>query len=133
MTNNSKYKIGEIIKQRRIFTQLTLYELSAKSGVSQSHIARIEKGERFPSAHVLQKIAEPLGFKAEDLFVLAGFLSDQPQNGIDSPDDVNQRLKLDPNVANLLSRESPEVQRAVLSILSLLKSIATYNEKPSEK
>ena len=51
--------LGKIIKQQRITIPLTLQELTAKAAVSSSHLGRIERGERFPSAHVLRKIARP--------------------------------------------------------------------------
>lgn len=116
--------IGTIIKRKRISIPLTLYELSSDSGVSQSHIGRIERGERLPSAHVLRKIAKPLGFEEEELFMLAGFLSEPSSNQEKSAGNYNHYTKLDPFVANVLSKELPEIQRAVIGILSLLKIIA---------
>jgi len=113
--------IGALIKQKRVSVSLTLRELSEKSGVSQSHIGRIERGERFPSAHVLKKIALPLGFEEEELFALAGFLSDKP--GFDE-DLTRKKLSLDPLVANLLAQEPVEMQRAVIDIFNLLKIVA---------
>ena len=73
-TNND---LGKILKQQRITVPLTLQELAAESGVSSSHLGRIERGERFPSARILRKIAKPLGFDEDELFTLAGFLSPQ--------------------------------------------------------
>ncbi len=52
--------LGRIIRQRRLAIQLTLNQLAARSGVSTSHLGRVEKGERFPSARVLQRITRPL-------------------------------------------------------------------------
>ena len=69
--------LGRILKQQRIAIPLTLQELATTSGVSSSHLGRIERGERFPSAHILRKIAKPLGFDEDELFTLAGFLSPQ--------------------------------------------------------
>jgi len=116
--------IGQIIKQRRISIPLTLYELSSNSGVSQSHIGRIERGERLPSARVLRKIAKPLGFKEEELFMIAGFLSGPSNDPENSIGNVNRNLKIDPLVANVLAGEPVEVQRAIIGILSLLKVIS---------
>ncbi len=73
MTNRND--IGKIIKQQRVMIPMTLQKLVAKSGVSASHLARIERGGRFPSAHVLRKIARPLNFDESELFTLADFLS----------------------------------------------------------
>ena len=120
--NNSD--LGKILKQQRITTPLTLQELAAESGVSSSHLGRIERGERFPSARILRKIAKPLGFNEDELFTLAGFLSPQT-SGIAEENSMRYTSRqLDPYVARMLAEETPEIQRAVIGILSLLKSVA---------
>ena len=110
--------LSTIIKRQRIMTPLTLRELAAKSGVSASHLGRIERGERFPSANILRKIAKPLGFDEDELFMLAGYLSPG------APIRVESHEGLDPYVAKMLARESVETQRAIIGILSILKSLA---------
>jgi len=124
-THDNSKNLGRIIKQQRILTQLTLGKLAAKSGVSSSHLGRVEVGERFPSARILQKIAGPLGFNEGELFALAGYLSPQPSTaaGIMEEDSVK---RLDPIVANMLRQEPIEVQRAVIGVLTMLKSIAKW-------
>ncbi len=128
MDNDYSNHLGRIIKQQRISLPLTLQEIAAKSGVSASHLGRIERGERFPSAHILQRIAKPLGFEEDELFTLAGYLS--PQSAMvaeKSPIYGNERL--DPYVARVLAQEPVEVQRAVIGILTILKSIAKGMDK----
>jgi transcriptional regulator with XRE-family HTH domain len=120
----SNSDLGKIIKQQRIKVPLTLQELAAESGVSSSHLGRIERSERFPSARILRKIAQPLGFDEDDLFTLAGFLSPQTQGGVEEAGARYTSRQLDPYVARMLAEEPPEVQRAVIGILSLLKSVA---------
>ena len=115
--------LGGIIKQRRVTVPLTLQELAAMSGVSASHLGRIERGERFPSARILRKIAKPLDFDEDELFTLAGYLSPQPPSIAEGNPEYNSR-RLDPYVASVLAREPVEVQRAVIGILTILKSIA---------
>lgn len=115
--------LGKIIKQQRITIPLTLQELTAKAGVSSSHLGRIERGERFPSAHVLRKIARPLGFEEDELLTLAGYLSPQPRRiAEESPGYSGGRV--DPYVARVLAQEPVEVQRTVIGILTILKSLA---------
>jgi len=115
--------LGKIIKQQRITIPLTLQELTAKSGVSSSHLGRVERGERFPSAHVLRKIARPLGFEENELLTLAGYLSPQPRRiAEESPSYSDGRV--DPYVARVLAQEPVDTQRAVIGILTILKSIA---------
>jgi len=123
--------LGGILKQQRISLSLTLQELAGKSGVSASHLGRIERGERFPSAHILQKIAKPLAFEEDELFTLAGYLSPQsPMVAEKTPPYGSERL--DPYVARVLAQEPVELQRAVIGILSILKSIAKGTSKESK-
>ena len=56
--------LGRLLKQQRLTIPMTLGELSTVSGVPSSHLGRIERGEKFPSAHILRKIAKPLGFES---------------------------------------------------------------------
>lgn len=122
-SNRSGDNLGRVLKGRRLMVPLTLREMSDLSGVSSSHLGRIERGERFPSAHVLQKIARPLSLGEDELFTLAGYLSPKPSMADDkSPTYTTDRL--DPFAAQILAQESAEVQRAVIGILSILKSIA---------
>ena len=123
---DSEYKshLGGILKQQRLSVPLTLQELANMSGVSASHLGRIERGERFPSAHILQKIAKPLDFEEDELFTLAGYLSHQPSMVAEGDSGYSDGGQLDPYVARVLAHESTEVQRAVVGLLSVLKSIA---------
>jgi len=115
--------IGRIIKQQRVSLSMTLQELAAKSGVSASHLGRIERGERFPSAHVLRRIAKHVDFEEDELFTLAGFLSPQAP-GIAENAPAYTAGRLDPFVARMLAQETVEVQRAVIGILAILRSLA---------
>ena len=128
MDNSSRTHIGAIVKQQRISLPLTLQELATRASVSASHLGRIERGERFPSAHILRRIAKPLGFEENELFTLAGYLSTQPSMVAESPPGY-RGSQLDPYVARLLSQEPVETQRAVIGILTMLKSIAKSMDK----
>jgi transcriptional regulator with XRE-family HTH domain len=122
MVSDYSKGLASILKQQRISLSLTIDELAARSGVSESHLSRIERGKRFLSAPILQKIAKPLGVGEDELFMLAGFLSRYPstitENALASFD-----KRLDPYVANLLAQEPVEIQHAVVGILSVLKNI----------
>ncbi len=114
--------LGKIIKQQRVISGLTLHDVARASGVSPSHLGRIERGDRFPSARILGKIAKPLGFSEGELFAFAGYLSPQVESEAETG-------KLDPYVARVLSQEPVEVQRTVIAILSIFKSMAkSYSE-----
>ena len=123
MTTHDNNNLGRIIKQQRILTPLTLRELAIKSGVSSSHLGRVEMGERFPSARILHRIAGPLGFDEGELFALAGYLSIQ-SSAVAETVTGNNIGQLDPIVANMLRQEPIEVQRAIIVLLTMLKNLA---------
>lgn len=128
----SNNNLGRILKQQRIAIPLTLQELAATSGVSSSHLGRIERGERFPSAHILRKIAKPLGFDEDELFTLAGFLTPQTPGVAEERNSGYTSRHLDPYVAKMLAEEPIEMQRAIIGILTMLKTIAKGMAKGSE-
>ena len=125
--NNNNQNLGRMLKQRRLMIPLTLRELAKISGISSSHLGRIERGERYPSASVLRKLAKPLSFEEGELFSLAGYLS-PPSAGIREESIAYTGGQLDPYVGKILSQEPVEIQRAVLGILTILKSIAKVLE-----
>ncbi len=114
--------IGEILKQQRTSIPMTLQQLARTARVSASHLGRIERGERFPSGRILRKIAGPLGFEERELFTLAGYLTSQTAASESGSPYMHRQL--DPVVARLLSQEPVEVQRQVVSILAILKSLS---------
>jgi len=134
VSEDPRTNLGTILKQQRVAIPLTLQELTDKSGVSSSHLGRIERGERFPSAHVLQKIAGPLGFEEDELLTLAGYLSPHPPRMAEESPGYTAR-RVDPYVARVLAQEPVEIQRAVIGILSILKTIAksTLKENTDSK
>ncbi len=123
MLGNNRNNLGQIIKQQRVTIPLTLQELGAKAGVSPSHLGRIENGGRFPSARILRKIAKPLGFDEDELFALAGYLSPKSPS-VDEPHQEYSGRGLDPYVARVLAQEPVPMQRAIIGILAILKSMS---------
>lgn len=118
MTNRNE--LGKILKQRRVMIPMTLMELGRTAGVSPSHLGRIERGERYPSARILKRLAKPLGIEEPELMAMAGYLSPQSSDGVEN----TGWQRLDPYVASVLSQEPVEIQRAVVAILNVIKSIA---------
>ena len=124
MITSKNLEFGKLLKMRRVACDLTLQQLSDASGVSPSHIGRIENRQRYPSAHILQRIAGPLGYSEDELFVLAGYLKPPPAGTEGQRAFGGATEWIDPYVASVLSQETPEVQRVVIGILTMLKGIA---------
>lgn len=74
---NETQNLGTVVRHQRNRLGLTLGNLSAKSGVSLSHLGRIENAQRYPSPKILRKIAKPLALDENELFRLAGYLPDE--------------------------------------------------------
>lgn len=123
MINNYSKGLAWTLKERRLSLAVTIRDLAAQSGVSPSHLGRIEVGERFPSAQILRKMAKPLGFDEDELFMLAAFLSHPSPTMVENVPACNAE-RLDPYVASALAQEPVEVQRTVIGILSILRSVA---------
>ena len=75
MSDVIRDEIGRIIKQQRIFLGLTRAELGKRAGLSSSVICRVERGERFPTARTLHKLAKALDISEVELLIYAGYLS----------------------------------------------------------
>lgn len=59
--------VGEYIKARRTAQNLTLAELSAKSGVSRGMLCDVEANKKNPTIRILAQIAHGLGCSLSDL------------------------------------------------------------------
>ena len=122
MTANNRNELAKMLKQQRHMAELTLRELAARSGVSASHLGRIERGERFPSGHILRKIAKPVELDESQLMTIAGYLS--PESSSETGEEPGLYRQLDPYVVKVLSEEPVTMQRAVVSLLTMVKAIA---------
>jgi len=115
---------------------LTLQQLAKTAHVSASHLGRIERGERFPSARILRKIAGPLNTEEQELFALAGYLTEPPSFIEGNPIEGNPvpaDKQLDPGVARQLSKEPFEIQRHVINILEILRNMSSKSGLVAEQ
>ena len=60
--------IAERLKNARKSRNISVYKLSQLSGVSETHIRDLERGDRNPSFDTLDRLAKPLGLSLADLF-----------------------------------------------------------------
>ena len=127
---SSGNNLGRMLKTRRLMMAHTLSELAMLSEVSTSHLARIERGERFPSASILKRIAKPLGLSEIELFTVAGYLpSTSPETGQSVT--MDSIYNLDSYVAAVLASEPVSRQRAIIGIFNILKAISSEPEVPA--
>jgi ribosome-binding protein aMBF1 (putative translation factor) len=57
----ARFKIGARILQQRLAAGVTQQELASASGIAQSDISRVERGQSNPTAETLEALAGPLG------------------------------------------------------------------------
>ena len=113
-TMNETQNLGSIVRRQRNRLGLSLKDLSAKSGVSISHLGRIENEQRYPSTNILRKIAKPLELDEKELFNLAGYLPEEQSKTNDL-----YKHKLLSELDILLNRVTADVNR----IKSIIKEL----------
>ena len=67
--NELEYQLMMMILKARNEQNLTQSELAERTGIRQSNISRIEKGQALPSISTLRKIARGLGKRLQIKFV----------------------------------------------------------------
>jgi transcriptional regulator with XRE-family HTH domain len=94
MRNVSVNSIGEYIKEQREQARISIRQLAQQAGVSNPYLSQVERGQRNPSAEILQQIAKGLRISAEALYVRAGILEDRPADS-----GVRSALLADPELS----------------------------------
>ncbi len=60
--------IAERLRTIRKSKNISVYKLSQQSGISETHIRDLERGDRNPSFDTLSRLAKPLGLSLSELF-----------------------------------------------------------------
>src|SRR3954453_840339 len=78
--------LAERLKALRKARGWTQHDLSQASGLTRSHISRLERGDiQLPSSERLRQLATALGTSLDDLLEAAGYRDPVP-NGLELPD-----------------------------------------------
>jgi transcriptional regulator with XRE-family HTH domain len=86
---------GEFVKAQRRLAQVSQRNLARMSGVSDSYLSQIERGNYRPSPQVVKALAQAFGLKPEQLYTMLGFMDDEKE---DSQPTVEQAIQLDPKL-----------------------------------
>ena len=86
---------GEFVKAQRRLAQVSQRNLARMSGVSDSYLSQIERGNYRPSPQVVKALAQAFGLKPEQLYTMLGFMDDETDN---SQRTVEQAIQLDPKL-----------------------------------
>ncbi|MEV4635993.1 helix-turn-helix transcriptional regulator [Actinoplanes sp. NPDC049548] len=74
--------IGSFIRDLRQTAKISLRQLADRAGVSNPYLSQIERGLRKPSAEVLQQLASALRVSTPAMYLRAGLLDGEGQQGV---------------------------------------------------
>src|ERR1044071_1918414 len=74
--------VGGFIRDLRQAAKISLRQLADRAGVSNPYLSQIERGLRKPSAEVLQQIASALRVSTPAMYLRAGLLDGEGQQGV---------------------------------------------------
>ena len=97
---------GEFVRAQRQLAQVSLRNLAKMSGVSDSYLSQIERGNYRPSPQVVKALAQAFGLKPEQLYTMLGFMDDSNPSAATS---VEQAIQMD-------SRLQPAQKEALVRV-----------------
>jgi transcriptional regulator with XRE-family HTH domain len=106
---------GEFVRAQRRLAQVSQRNLARMSGVSDSYLSQIERGNYRPSPQVVKALAQAFGLKPKQLYTMLGFMDDQDEGGESSPPSVEEAIRLD---ARLEPAQKDALLRVYRSFLS---------------
>jgi len=83
---------GEFVRAQRRLAQVSQRNLARMSGVSDSYLSQIERGNYRPSPQVVKALALAFGLKPNQLYTMLGFMEPEAN---DSAPNVEQAIQLD--------------------------------------
>lgn len=87
---------GEFVKAQRRLAQVSQRNLARMSGVSDSYLSQIERGNYRPSPQVVKALALAFGLKPTQLYTMLGFGEDA-DTAAPAPS-VEEAIRLDPRL-----------------------------------
>jgi transcriptional regulator with XRE-family HTH domain len=83
---------GEFVRAQRRLAQVSQRNLAKMSGVSDSYLSQIERGNYRPSPQVVKALAQAFGLEATQLYTMLGFIDGEEGA---APPTVEQAIQLD--------------------------------------
>ena len=68
---------GEFVRAQRRLAQVSQRNLARMSGVSDSYLSQIERGNYRPSPQVVKALAQAFGLEPKQLYTMLGFMDEQ--------------------------------------------------------
>lgn len=83
---------GEFVRAQRQLAQVSQRNLARMSGVSDSYLSQLERGNYMPSPQVVKALAEAFRLEPKQLYMMLGFMEEEDMGG---PPSVEQAIQLD--------------------------------------
>ena len=83
---------GEFVRAQRQLAKVSQRHLAKMSGVSDSYLSQLERGNYRPSPQVVRALANAFGLEPKQLYMMLGFMDPEES---DSPPTVEQAIQLD--------------------------------------
>lgn len=83
---------GEFVRAQRRLAQVSQRNLARMSGVSDSYLSQIERGNYRPSPQVVKALATAFGLEPKQLYTMLGFMDEKDSDAAVS---VEQAIQLD--------------------------------------
>jgi len=85
---------GEFVRAQRRLAQVSQRNLARMSGVSDSYLSQLERGNYRPSPQVVKALATAFGLEPKQLYTMLGFMDDEGS----ADTSVEQAIQLDPRL-----------------------------------
>jgi len=89
---------GEFVRAQRQLAQVSQRHLARMSGLSDSYLSQLERGNYRPSPEVVKALAQAFGLEPKQLYTMLGFMDDDaasPPQSVEQAVQLDQRLKPD--------------------------------------
>ncbi len=73
---------GEFVRAQRRLAQVSQRSLAKMSGVSDSYLSQLERGNYRPSPQVVKSLADAFGLEPRQLFMMLGFMNDNEKSSL---------------------------------------------------
>jgi transcriptional regulator with XRE-family HTH domain len=91
-TDEQLQAFGEFVRAQRRLAQVSQRNLARMSGVSDSYLSQIERGNYRPSPQVVKALATAFGLEPKQLYMMLGFMDEGDGGAAPS---VEQAIQLD--------------------------------------
>ena len=114
-TDDQLQAFGEFVRAQRRLAQVSQRNLARMSGVSDSYLSQIERGNYRPSPQVVKALATAFGLEPKQLYMMLGFMDDDENAAAICKAIDDARAKKDFKVADALRKGLIEAGYDVLT------------------